>query len=88
MPYSLEFANDAAEGLSRLDNAIARQVRGKIDWLAENAETIRHEPMTGQFRDKFRIRVGSYRAIYDLDQTNRRITVLRIGHRRDVYLRW
>ena len=41
--------------------------------------------MTGQFRSKFRIRIGSYRAIYELDQINRRIIVFRIGHRSEVY---
>ena len=33
MQYSLEYAEDAAAGLSRLDQTIARQVCGKIGWL-------------------------------------------------------
>ena len=36
-------------------------------------------------RAGWRIRVGSYRVIYEIDDPQRRITILHIGHRRDVY---
>ena len=36
-------------------------------------------------RDGWRIRVGDYRVIYEIDDTLRAITVLHVGHRRDVY---
>ena len=54
MPYFLEYSDRAAGDLSRLDTAIARQVRDKIDWLAENADSVRHEAMTGQFRGMYK----------------------------------
>lgn len=36
-------------------------------------------------RDGWRMRVGDYRAIYDIDDNARTVTVLHVGHRRDVY---
>ena len=36
-------------------------------------------------REGWRIRVGSYRVIYEVDDAQRRITVLHIGQRRDIY---
>ena len=33
----------------------------------------------------FRIRVGNYRILYDIHDKERRVVVLAIGHRRDVY---
>ncbi|MHB0912379.1 MAG: type II toxin-antitoxin system RelE family toxin [Armatimonadota bacterium] len=36
-------------------------------------------------RDGSRIRVGNYRIIYEIDDSEQAITVLHIGHRRDVY---
>lgn len=35
----------------------------------------------------YRIRVGRYRVIYDVDDGDRTVTILRAGHRRDVYRR-
>ena len=71
--------------MSRLDTAIARQVRHKIDWLAENADSVRHEAMTVQFRGMYRLRIGNYRAVNDLDQETRNMIVDAIGHRREIY---
>ena len=85
MKYDLEFSSRARAGLARLDSKPRRIVSEKIDWLAENAAECRHEPMTGQYSGMFRLRVGVYRAIYELDRINRRIFVDRVGHRRDVY---
>ena len=36
-------------------------------------------------RDGWRIRVGDYRVIYEIDDSIRTVRVLDIGHRRDVY---
>ena len=33
----------------------------------------------------WRIRIGDYRVIYDIDDKSRKIDVLHIGHRREVY---
>lgn len=37
--------------------------------------------------NQWRIRIGDYRVIYAIDDDAREVTVLRIGHRRDIYLR-
>ena len=85
MKYEVELSINALAGLSRLDSGPARRVSDKIDWLTENADSIRHETMTGQFRGMFKLRIGDYRAIYNLDRENRKITVDAIGHRRYIY---
>ena len=41
--------------------------------------------MTGQFRGMYRLRIGNYRAVYDLDQETRNMIVDAIGHRREIY---
>jgi mRNA interferase RelE/StbE len=35
--------------------------------------------------EAYRIRVGDYRILYEVDDPRKRITVYSIGHRRDVY---
>lgn len=85
MKYEVELSVIALAGLSDLDSGPAQRVRDKIDWLAENADVIRHEAMTGKFQGMYRLRIGAYRAVYDLDQETRTIIFDRIGHRREVY---
>ena len=36
-------------------------------------------------REGWRIRVGSYRVVYEIDDELQVVTVLHVGHRRDVY---
>ena len=39
--------------------------------------------MTG--REGWRLRVGDYRVLYDIDDVKQTITIVHVGHRRDVY---
>ena len=87
MNYDVEISTRAQAGFVLLDYAAAQRLSDKIDWLAENAESVRHEAMTGQFRGMFRIRAGDYRAIYELDPENRKIVIHSVGHRSEVYRR-
>ena len=85
MPYSLEYTDRATHALARLDPKIADSIRRKLDRLAEYADSVRHEALTGQYSGSFKLKLGAYRAVYNLDRTNRLISVRIIGHRREVY---
>ena len=86
MAYSLEFEARARRDLSRLDAKVAHQVRAALARMTENADAVRHRALTGPtYRGQFRLRMGDYRAIYELDRANRLITVLRVEHRSDAY---
>jgi mRNA interferase RelE/StbE len=36
-------------------------------------------------RPEWRVRVGDYRVLYQIDDRNRTVTIVSIGHRRDAY---
>lgn len=85
MPYAVEFQAEAIDDLARLDTAIVRQVRNRLDGLAENAETMRHRMLSGRLRGLFRLRIGDYRLLYTLDRENRTIVVRAVRHRSEIY---
>ena len=85
MPYPAEFTATAVNDFSRLDPSIAQRVRSAINRLAENAESIRHRSLAGPYRSQFRLRVGDYRVLYQIDRANGVVTVLRVGRRNEVY---
>ena len=68
MPYSLELEPSASSDLSTLDPRVAQQMRAALTRMAENAEAVHHRALTGsRYRGQFRLRMGHYRAIYELD---------------------
>jgi mRNA interferase RelE/StbE len=71
--------------MSSLDPPVAQRILNRLNWLAENCESVNHYALTGQHAGKFRLRIGDYRAMYWLDRENRRIEVESIGHRSEVY---
>lgn len=83
--YSVRFLDSAEHDLESLGHAERRNLSARIDWLAENAERIRHQALTGELRGLCKFRVGDYRIIYELVRPKELIVVHAIGHRRDVY---
>ena len=75
----------ATADLRRLDPAVARRVVTKLHRLAENIETVRLETLAGPWQGVFKLRVGDYRVLYTREQTQRRVVVHFIRHRREVY---
>ncbi|HXI58673.1 MAG TPA: type II toxin-antitoxin system RelE/ParE family toxin [Polyangia bacterium] len=41
------------------------------------------EKLSGE--EKYRIRQGNYRVLYEVDDAARKVTVVRVAHRREVY---
>jgi mRNA interferase RelE/StbE len=83
--YHLEWMPEARDDLGGLDKPIAQRILNKLRWLAENFDVITPEPLTGEWRGLFKLRIGSYRAFYTVNRTERRLTVHLIKHRREVY---
>ncbi len=81
--YSISILRRAQKALARLPKQDYGRVRDAIRALAENPRP----PGARKLRDRegWRIRVGVYRVIYEIDDTSRVITVLDIGHRGDIY---
>lgn len=82
----VRFTSAARNDLKGLDVAVAQRIVDKIRWLAENCESILHEPLSGSLRGYFKLRVGDYRVLYTYDRSQKLIIVHIIDHRRRVYL--
>ena len=83
MTYSLRIKGSAVKALRRLREADRLRLIDAIDRLA--TEPAAGGVLTGEFRGLRRLRVGSYRIVYEVDEGELTILVVRIGHRKDVY---
>ncbi len=85
--YTVRILDDAARDLARLDPAVARRIVNRIRWLAENLEDIKPEALSGDLAGFYKLRIGDYRAVYQIAQSERMVVVHLIGHRREIYRR-
>lgn len=81
--YRITILRRAQKELSGLPQESYTRVRDAIGNLAKEARPAGSKKLTG--RPGWRIRVGSYRVVYEIDDADQLITILHIGHRRDVY---
>lgn len=82
MNYRVLLHPKAAEFLKRTDAKLRSRIKERLKELEnmpeERGERLKHSPF-------LRLRIGDYRAIYMVEEGQRKVVVLFIGHRRDVY---
>ena len=84
--YRVELKPAARRALKKLDRPVQRRIVSAAEGLAENPRPSACEKLTGA-TDLFRIRVGDYRIIYQIQDDVLLILVVKVGHRGDVYKR-
>ncbi|MHB0887045.1 MAG: type II toxin-antitoxin system RelE family toxin [Bacillota bacterium] len=55
----------------------------RIQALSDNPRPPGGEKLSGQ--ERYRIRQGDYRILYEVDDARQAVTIVKIGHRREVY---
>lgn len=83
MTYTITILRRAQKELSGLPQESYARARDAIRRLAEEPRPNGSKKLTG--RTAWRIRVGSYRVVYEIEDNSRLVTIMHIGHRRDVY---
>jgi mRNA interferase RelE/StbE len=83
MKWRIIFARTAEKELARLSGEM--QLR-----LGRAIRSLENDPIPAQVkrlkgRTEFRMRVGDHRVLYTVEHENRILTILAVGHRRDVY---
>jgi mRNA interferase RelE/StbE len=82
--YRILLTGSARKDLDRLRGANWERVRDAIFALKDQPRPPGCRKLRGGY-DTYRIRIGDYRALYDVDDEARAVTLLRVKHRRDVY---
>ncbi len=82
--YKVFFKQSAEKELRRISRPYLNRVVAKIRALSHEPRPFGTQMLKGDTR-YFRIRQGDYRIIYEVDDMKREITIIKIGHRREVY---
>ncbi len=85
MSYSIVLTRRAERDLRSLPVEIVRRVAIVRQELADDPRPPGAAKLSGS--DEWRVRIGDYRIRFFVDDEAHRVTVTRIGHRREVYRR-
>lgn len=84
MNYAIELAPAALRQLRKLDPVARRRIQAAIELLAEQPRPPAAKPLVNS-EGAWRVRIGDYRVIYDIDDGRLVVLVLAAGHRREIY---
>jgi mRNA interferase RelE/StbE len=81
--YSLLIKASAAKDLEATPKKDRKRLAARINSLASTPRPPGSEKLSGE--EKYRIRQGDYRVLYLIEDAVSTVTVVKIGHRREVY---
>lgn len=85
MAYKIFYTKQASKILTKIPTSIATPIRFKIEQIAENPFDSHPNVTKLQNREGYRLRVGDWRIIYEVQSDKVIILVLKIGLRGEVY---
>ena len=83
MTYEIRLSKKANKELQKLSPEIAKRISIAIYKLASNPRAPNARSMVGS--SSWRLRIGDYRVVYDIDDEIITVLVIRIGHRKNIY---
>ena len=84
MPYRIEFTSSGTHDFSKLTDDVQQRLMPKIDALAHEPRPMGIQKLQGRV-NRYRILVGDYRVVYEIQDRILVVLIVRIGHRREVY---
>lgn len=82
--YSVVFARSARKEIERLPASVAKRIIERIESLTSVPRPPGSLKLKGN-RNLWRIRIGDYRVIYSIDDSDLLIDISAVRHRRDAY---
>jgi mRNA interferase RelE/StbE len=83
--YRIVFKKSVAKDLRRIPKKDVTLIVRRIDELADEPQPAGAEKLSEQ--ERYRVRQGVYRILYEIADDELIVTVVKVGHRRDVYRR-
>jgi mRNA interferase RelE/StbE len=83
MKYTVLIERYAQKQIMKLDKKIIPLIKTAIASLADDPRPYGYKKLKGE--DAYRIRVGDYRVIYEINDNTIIVTVVSAGHRKNIY---
>jgi len=81
--FSIVFKRSVYKDLRPISRPDLKRIFARVDALADAPRGPGCEKLSGQ--ERYRVRQGVYRIIYEIEDSRLIVTVVKIGHRSDIY---
>jgi mRNA interferase RelE/StbE len=81
--YKVRFKESVPKDLRTIPKADVKRILKRIDGLAKDPRPFGCEKLSAQ--ERYRVRQGVYRIIYEVKDDELIVLVVKIGHRREIY---
>jgi len=82
--YEIRWKIAAQQDLQNIDPQQVPKIINAIERLVDNPFPLKHRKLRGSEQD-YRIRVGNYRVIYQVDTEAKIVIIFYVRHRREAY---
>ncbi len=83
MRFKVLLSPKSQDFLKKLDKSNKKRIENKLKELSDNQEL--GKPLVGKLAGLWSLRIGDYRAIYQIRNLELLVLVLKLGHRKNVY---
>ena len=83
--FEIVFKRSIAKDLKPIPRQDVQRILRRIEALADDPRPVGAEKLSAQ--ERYRLRQGNYRILYEIHEHQLVITVVKIGHRKAVYQR-
>lgn len=80
--YEITFSDRALQQLEKLERPVQERISKSLERIRIRPQAY-IQKLVGD--PGYKLRVGDYRVLMDVDQGNLQILVIKVGHRKDVY---
>lgn len=81
--YEIVVRKSVAKDLDRIPKEDVQRILKAIRSLADDPRPPKARKLSGQ--ERYRLRQGSYRILYSIEEAKLIVCVVKVGHRREVY---
>ena len=81
--YKVIFTKSVKKDFRKIPKIEVSKILNEIAYLAKNPRSSKTKKLKGE--KLYRLRVGNYRVIYDIQDNLMLIFVVKLGHRSDIY---
>ncbi|MDP6545970.1 MAG: type II toxin-antitoxin system RelE/ParE family toxin [Phycisphaerae bacterium] len=83
MTYSIDILRSAQKQLGQINRQDQSRIISAIQALGDDPRPQGYRKLSG--RPAWRIRIGSYRVIYEIHDSQLLVLIVAVGHRREIY---
>ena len=82
--YKVDFKSSVRKDFRSIDRNITSKIWGEIEKLSVNPRPHNSAKLEGTDKS-YRLKIGVYRVIYQIDDRTKNVVIIAVGHRREIY---